>query len=52
MDNSLILVLEQGEVLEFDKPSNLLKNPEGALRKMVDKASNTEELEALAAGKE
>ena len=29
MDNNKILVLDKGQVAEYDTPSNLLANPEG-----------------------
>ncbi|XP_049848169.1 ABC transporter C family member 3-like [Schistocerca gregaria] len=36
MDNDRILVLDRGKVVEFDKPSVLLKNPAGYLYNMVE----------------
>jgi len=37
MDSDRILVLDDGEVAEFDTPSNLLSNKNGAFRSLVDK---------------
>ncbi|PPQ77073.1 hypothetical protein CVT25_014886, partial [Psilocybe cyanescens] len=36
MDADKIMVLENGHILEFDSPKNLLKNEGGALRALVD----------------
>ncbi|CAH0600445.1 unnamed protein product [Chrysodeixis includens] len=36
MDSDKVLVMDAGRMVEFDHPHNLLKNPEGVLRAMVD----------------
>ncbi|KAG0364528.1 hypothetical protein BGZ54_007412 [Gamsiella multidivaricata] len=38
MDSSRILVMEQGEVAEFDAPGNLLQNPESLFFKLAHQA--------------
>lgn len=35
MDSDKVLVMDAGEVIEFDKPCELLKNEAGAFRKLV-----------------
>lgn len=35
MDSDKVLVMNSGEIVEFDHPYNLLKNKEGFLYKMV-----------------
>jgi ABC-type multidrug transport system fused ATPase/permease subunit len=48
MDYDKILVLGDGEVLEYDTPKQLLANSNGFLRSLVDSSSEKLELEALA----
>lgn len=36
MDSDKIIVLDDGCLMEFDTPSQLLENPEGYLTKLVD----------------
>lgn len=38
MDNDRIMVLDAGEIVEFDAPHNLLKNKQGAFSKLVSEA--------------
>lgn len=45
-----ILVLGAGKMLEYDSPSELLKNEKGFLRGLVDNSGQTEHLEKLASG--
>ena len=48
MDYDKILVLGDGQVLEYDAPKVLLAKREGFLRSLVDSSSEKLELEALA----
>ena len=36
MDSDRVLVLDKGELVEFDKPSVLLQNPKGIFTRMVE----------------
>jgi ABC-type proline/glycine betaine transport system ATPase subunit len=36
MDSTKIMLLEKGELVEYEKPVKLLENPEGYFTKMVD----------------
>lgn len=36
MDYNVLIVMEEGRVVEFDRPRNLLANPEGTLSRFVD----------------
>lgn len=38
MDSDKVLVMNAGEVVEFDKPSELLRNETGAFRKLVEQS--------------
>ncbi|RXW23865.1 hypothetical protein EST38_g2012 [Candolleomyces aberdarensis] len=44
MDNDKIMVLDAGRIVEFDKPSELLKDPKGKLRALVDESGDKEHL--------
>lgn len=48
MDYDKILVLGEGQVLEYDTPKALLADAKGFLRSLVDSSSEKQELEALA----
>lgn len=48
MDYDKVLVLNEGQVLEYDSPKALLANPKGLLRSLVDSSSEKQELETLA----
>lgn len=48
MDYDKILVLGDGQVLEYDTPKALLANSNGFLRSLVDSSSEKLDLEALA----
>lgn len=48
MDYDKILVLGDGQVLEYDTPRALLANSNGFLRSLVDSSSEKIDLEALA----
>ncbi|KAI0068093.1 P-loop containing nucleoside triphosphate hydrolase protein, partial [Artomyces pyxidatus] len=50
MDADKIMVLEAGRMVEFDKPSELLKKPDGRLRSLVDESDDKDALYAMAAG--
>ncbi|KAK3818725.1 MAG: P-loop containing nucleoside triphosphate hydrolase protein [Benniella sp.] len=49
MDYDRVLVLEQGRVLEFDSPINLITNPSSRFRDMVEKSGEVDALFELAA---
>ncbi|XP_033642849.1 multidrug resistance-associated protein 4-like [Asterias rubens] len=42
MDSDRIMVLDSGELLEFDQPHALLQRPEGMLSKLVEQTGKTE----------
>ena len=48
MDYDKIIVLGEGQVLEYDSPKALLSNPKGFLRSLVDASTEKQELEDLA----
>jgi len=48
MDSDKIIVLDAGRIVEFDKPSELLKNEDGMLRALVDESGDKENLVAMA----
>ncbi|TCD71270.1 hypothetical protein EIP91_011749 [Steccherinum ochraceum] len=47
MDSDRIMVLDSGHIAEFDKPSELLKNEKGLLRRLVDESGDKEKLVAM-----
>lgn len=38
MDSDRVLVMDGGEVVEYDKPSELLRNETGIFRKLVEQS--------------
>ncbi|KAI0768312.1 P-loop containing nucleoside triphosphate hydrolase protein [Trametes elegans] len=50
MDADKIMVLDAGHIVEFGKPSELLKDEKGLLRALVDESGDREKLYAMAAG--
>ncbi|KAK0192579.1 hypothetical protein F5146DRAFT_1040547 [Armillaria mellea] len=48
MDADKIMVLEAGDIVEFDSPKNLLTNPKGKLRSLVDESADKDILYAMA----
>ncbi|KAF5345715.1 hypothetical protein D9758_013070 [Tetrapyrgos nigripes] len=48
MDADKIMVLDAGNIVEFDKPSVLLQNPNGKLRALVDESADRERLYSMA----
>ena len=44
------MVLDAGNIVEFGKPSELLKNEKGKLRALVDESGDKEKLYAMANG--
>ncbi|TCD68828.1 hypothetical protein EIP91_009695 [Steccherinum ochraceum] len=52
MDSDRIMVLDSGHIAEFDKPSELLKNEKGLLRRLVDESGDKEKLIAMTNGNE
>ncbi|KAH9829684.1 uncharacterized protein C8Q71DRAFT_887948 [Rhodofomes roseus] len=48
MDADKIMVLDAGNIAEFGKPSELLKNEQGMLRALVDESGDKETLYAMA----
>ncbi|KAI0076652.1 P-loop containing nucleoside triphosphate hydrolase protein [Panus rudis PR-1116 ss-1] len=48
MDSDKILVLDSGRLVEFDKPSVLLKNEKSLLRALVEESGDKEALYAMA----
>ncbi|TCD61149.1 hypothetical protein EIP91_008843 [Steccherinum ochraceum] len=48
MDSDRIMVLDSGRIAEFDKPTELLKNEKGLLRRLVDESGDREKLVAMA----
>jgi len=50
MDADKILVLDAGRIVEFGKPSELLKIKKGAFRALVDESADKDHLYAMAAG--
>ncbi|KAK0208414.1 hypothetical protein DFS33DRAFT_1411920 [Desarmillaria ectypa] len=51
MDADRILVLDTGNIVEYDSPSALLKKENGRLRAMVDESNDRDTLYAMAEGK-
>lgn len=49
MDSDKILVLDNGTVVEFDHPYNLLKNSDGYFYKMVEETGQRNVLHGIAA---
>ncbi|KAI0260155.1 hypothetical protein BC834DRAFT_925973 [Gloeopeniophorella convolvens] len=52
MDADKIMVLDAGRIVEFGRPSELLKNSEGRLRAMVDESGDRDALYKMVAQKE
>ncbi|KAI0824512.1 P-loop containing nucleoside triphosphate hydrolase protein [Trametes gibbosa] len=50
MDADKIMVLDAGRIVEFGRPSELLKNEKGLLRALVDESGDKDKLYAMAAG--
>ncbi|KAJ7067894.1 hypothetical protein C8F01DRAFT_1116132 [Mycena amicta] len=48
LDSDKIMVLDEGRIIEFDTPRELLKNPKGKLRALVDESGDKEILYAMA----
>jgi ABC-type multidrug transport system fused ATPase/permease subunit len=48
MDADKIMVLDAGNLIEFDTPLNLLKREDGALRGLVDQSGDVENLYQMA----
>lgn len=48
IDYDRLVVLEQGQVVEFDTPYNLIKKEKGVFRNMCLKSGTFAELEAIA----
>ncbi|KAJ3549276.1 hypothetical protein NMY22_g935 [Coprinellus aureogranulatus] len=48
MDADKIMVLDAGQIVEFDKPSKLLRNPKGELRALVEESGDKEHLFGMA----
>ncbi|TFY55109.1 hypothetical protein EVJ58_g8459 [Rhodofomes roseus] len=48
MDADKVMVLDAGRIVEFGKPSELLKDEKGTLRALVDKSDDKETLYAMA----
>ncbi|EJF59658.1 P-loop containing nucleoside triphosphate hydrolase protein [Dichomitus squalens LYAD-421 SS1] len=49
MDSDKIMVLDAGHIVEFGRPSELLRNEKGFLRALVDESGDREKLYAMAA---
>lgn len=49
MDYDRVLVLEEGRVVEFDSPINLITNPSSRFRDMVEKSGECDTLFEMAA---
>ncbi len=50
MDYDKIIVLDAGQLVEFDSPKNLLAKEDGKLRALVNDSGDIEALEKLAQG--
>nr|GAT46155.1 ATP-binding cassette transporter [Mycena chlorophos] len=48
LDSDKIMVLDEGRIAEFDSPHELLKNPKGKLRALVDESGDKDALYAMA----
>ncbi len=47
MDNNKVMVLDKGKVIEYDIPSNLLKNHEGLLYGMVQATGELDVIDVI-----
>jgi len=47
-DYDLILVLDQGNLVEYDAPATLMRKKDGVFRKMCEKAAEWGELRRMA----
>ncbi|KAJ3931939.1 MAG: hypothetical protein NXY57DRAFT_961301 [Lentinula lateritia] len=52
MDSDKILVLDAGQIAEFDRPAELLKNKDGKLRALVDESADKDHLLEMVKAKE
>ncbi|KAJ4490432.1 hypothetical protein J3R30DRAFT_3666905 [Lentinula aciculospora] len=52
MDSDKIVVLDAGEIVEFDRPAELLRNKNGQLRALVDESADKEHLLEMVKAKE
>ncbi|TRM65976.1 hypothetical protein BD626DRAFT_427540 [Schizophyllum amplum] len=52
MDADKIMVLDAGKIVEFDKPTELLKMQDGRLKSLVDESGDKARLYAIAEGRE
>jgi len=50
MDADKIIVLDAGNLVEFDSPSNLLKKKGGYLKSLVDESGDRDKLYEMAKG--
>jgi len=51
IDYDRLIVLDRGQIAEFDTPYNLIRKPDGLFRSMCSKSGTLSELEAAAKAK-